>query len=78
MTDRLATVFAETLKLPVSVISDETSPENTMQWDSLAAMDLVTAIEEMFSVELSTREIMAMMSVGIVRLVLRKKGVQGV
>jgi acyl carrier protein len=75
MTDPVHRVFAETLNVPVEDITEDTAPENTAAWDSLKAMDLVSAIEEAFSVELTTAEIMAMRSVGRARAVLQKKGV---
>jgi len=37
--------------------------DNLMQWDSLAAMNLVVAIEEKFRVQLSTKEIMKMSTI---------------
>lgn len=77
-TDRLRDVFGEVLGLPPERLSDATSPETTSEWDSLAAMNLVAALEETFGVELSTMEIMRMRSVGIVREVLRAKGVADV
>lgn len=73
-TDRLAQVFAVVLKVPAEALSDETSPENTPSWDSLAAMELVSQIEETFGVQLSTREIMKMRSLGLARAMLRSKG----
>ena len=76
--DRLRDVFSEVLGLPPERLSDATSPETTSEWDSLAAMNLVAALEETFGVELTTTEIMRMRTVGIVREVLRAKGVAGV
>jgi acyl carrier protein len=75
MIDPVHRVFAETLNIPVETVTDDTAPDNTAAWDSLKAMDLVAAIEEAFSVELTTAEIMAMRSVGRARAVLKKKGV---
>jgi acyl carrier protein len=75
MIDPVHRVFAETLNIPVESVTDDTAPDNTAAWDSLKAMDLVAAIEEAFSVELTTAEIMAMRSVGRARAVLKKKGV---
>jgi acyl carrier protein len=72
--DRLAQVFATVLKVPVERIGEETSPDNTPSWDSLAAMELVSQIEETFGVELSTRDIMRMRSLGLAREMLRTKG----
>jgi acyl carrier protein len=76
--DRLAQVFAVVLKLPAEALSDDTAPENTPSWDSLAAMELVSQIEETFGVQLSTREIMKMRSLGLARALLRGKGVPDV
>jgi acyl carrier protein len=76
--DRLMAVFAEVLGLPPERVSDSTSPETTSEWDSLAAMNLVAALEETFGVELTTTEIMRMRTVGTAREVLRAKGVADV
>jgi acyl carrier protein len=77
MSDPLIDLFAEGLHLDPAELSDETAPGNTTQWDSLAAMELVTLIEDSFSVRLSTREIMKMNSIGAARTVLVSKGVTG-
>ena len=68
-------VFSEVLGVPIESISDETSPENTSQWDSLQAMNLVMALEATFDVRFSTKEILSMRTVGLVRKVLRNKGI---
>ena len=75
MTDRLVMLFAEELGVDVGVLSEGSSPENVPQWDSLAAMRLVARIEEEFNTRLSTKEIMKMRTIGIVREVLHGKGV---
>jgi acyl carrier protein len=72
---RAAAVFAEVLDLPLESITDDTSPENTPQWDSLQAMNLVVALEGAFHLRLSTKEILSMRTMGIVRKVLRSKGI---
>lgn len=73
---KVATVFSEVLGIPAESINDETSPENTPVWDSLNAMNLVSAIEGAFNVRLSTKEIVSMRTVGIVRKVLKAKGIE--
>jgi acyl carrier protein len=78
VTDPLTDVFAEGLRVDVSSLSETTSPQNTPQWDSLAAMTLVTLLEDTFEIRLSTREIMKMNSIAAARSVLRSKGVSGV
>jgi acyl carrier protein len=76
--DRVVEVFASTLKLDRAAISDETAPDNTPEWDSIAAMDLALAIQDEFGVKLGTRDILAMRSVGLVKKVLRAKGIADV
>ncbi len=78
MPDQLLEAFAQGLRLPVDDLSDETSPTNTPAWDSLAAMEMVTLIEDAFDVRLKTSEIMKMRSIGLARTVLRGKGVEDI
>lgn len=78
MSDRLIELFAEGLKVDASTLSEDTSPANTPQWDSLAAMSMVMLLEDGFEVRLSTREIMKMNSIGAARAVLQAKGVAGI
>jgi len=78
MSDRLIEVFAEGLKMGPGELSEQTCPENTPEWDSLAAMTLVMLLEDSFEVRLSTREIMKMNSIAAARAVLQAKGVDGI
>jgi acyl carrier protein len=75
VSDRLISVFAEVLGVDEASLSDDSSPDTVEKWDSLSAMRLVSAIEETFSVELSTREIMKMSSIRLAREALLRKGV---
>ncbi len=72
----VAKVFSEVLGIPAESITDETSPENTPQWDSLQAMNLVVALEGAFNVRLSSKEIVSMRTVGLARKVIKAKGIQ--
>ncbi len=76
MSDALIQLFAEVLQVDSGALNDNTSPDNMQQWDSLAAMHLVAAIEEKFQVHLSTREIMKMSSIGLARKTLQEKNVK--
>ena len=78
MSDRLLELFSTGLGIPADDLSDETSPSNTSAWDSLAAMEMVTLIEDAFDVRLKTAEIMKMRSIGLARTVLRAKGVEDI
>jgi len=74
--DLLIELFADELDLEETELSDESSPENIEEWDSLAAVRLVAAIETEFDVRLSTGDIMKMRSIGVARKVLQKKGIE--
>lgn len=78
MSDRLIAVFSEGLGLDASTLNDDTSPENTTEWDSLAAITLTSLIEDEFDVRLGARDVMKMQTIGLARSVLQSKGVVGI
>lgn len=78
MTGRVEKIFAEILRLPPSAVNDGTSPDNTSRWDSTSAIDLTLAIEDEFNIKLTTKEIMAMRSIALVKKILSGKGVADV
>jgi acyl carrier protein len=75
MGDALIRLFAEVLGVDPHELDEDSSPDNLKQWDSLAAMQLVVAIEETFKTQLSTREILRMSTIGLARQTLQRKGV---
>jgi acyl carrier protein len=75
MNDTLVQLFAEVLEIDPAELNDNSSPDNVKEWDSLAAMKLVAAIEEKFNIQLSTREIMKMSTIGRARKTLQSKKV---
>jgi acyl carrier protein len=77
MADRLIDLFATVLGSEPDRLTDESSPANTPEWDSVSNIMLVTEIEAVFNIELSTGDIESMSSVGRVREVLRRLGVAG-
>jgi acyl carrier protein len=74
MTDRLIEAFAGVLGVEPAVLNEQTSPANTAAWDSMANIMLITEIEAIFAVQLSTSDIESMGSLGKARTVLRKLG----
>jgi acyl carrier protein len=75
MTDPLVQLFADVLEVDPAELNDDSSPDTIKQWDSLAAMKLVVAIEEKFDIKLSTREIVKMSTIGRARQTLQTKKV---
>jgi acyl carrier protein len=56
-------------------LNDDSSPGNTPAWDSVSNIMLITEIEAIFGVQLSTSDIESMGSIGRARDVLRRLGV---
>ena len=78
MIDPLNSIFSDGLGLDPAKLSETTSPDNTSEWDSLAAITLVELIEAEFDVRLGARDIMKMQTIGLAREVLKGKGVAGI
>lgn len=78
MPDRLITLFADVLHIDEARLSEDSSPETLEEWDSVAAMTLMAALEHTFNIRLTTRDFLTMHSIAMVRAVLRKKGVADV
>jgi acyl carrier protein len=54
---RLQKVFREVFDDPAMAITPELAPGNFEDWDSVATVQIVLAIEEEFSLRLSTEEV---------------------
>ena len=74
--DPLIALFADGLGVAAADLDDDTSPENRSEWDSLAAITMVSLIENEFDIRLTGREIMKMQTIGLARSVLRSKGIE--
>ena len=75
--DSLLGLIAATLRLPAAAVSEESTLQNTPQWDSLRHVLLMTKIETAYGVSLSDSELAAATSVAAIREILRQHGVVG-
>ena len=62
MKERVKAIMADVLMVDASLIADNTSMENLHQWDSLAQMDIIAALEEEFGVTFEIEEFQVMTS----------------
>lgn len=69
---RLKRVFAQVLGLEEYSVSDATAPDNTPQWDSLAHLRLVMAVEEEFGISIPAEQVMDMVSFKIAALMVEE------
>ena len=72
---RLTNCFSQTLGIPAAEVTDGLAYNSIKQWDSVAHMALVAAIENEFNIMLDTDEIIALSSVAVARQILGRKGV---
>jgi acyl carrier protein len=70
MEDRIKTIMADILDVPMDMIQDGFGPDDTLSWDSMNNLRLVTAIEEEFNIKLSMDDINRMVDFGKVKTVL--------
>jgi len=72
--DQVVAVFARVLGIDASQVTDELRYNTIPQWDSIAHMSVVAALEEAFNVMIDMDEVIDMSSVGKAREILRKQG----
>ena len=73
MADEVRGLLADLLQLPIAEITDDLAMKDVEVWDSLKHMELVVSLEEIFCVQLTFDEIVAMQSVREIRRVLRER-----
>ena len=69
--DKVREVAASVFGISSADISDDTSPSNTQNWDSLAQMKLILALEEQFEVEFSLQQIEEMKEIRIIVTIIK-------
>lgn len=75
-TIKLADVFAEALGIERSRINDELSYNTIAEWDSVAHMQLIAALEDAFEIMLDTDEILDMSSFAKARSIITGHGIE--
>ena len=56
-------------------IKDDTTPDDLENWDSIVHMDLCAKFEESFDISLDVEEITEMQTLGLMKEVLKRHGV---
>ena len=72
----LEQIFADSLAINLSDISDALTYQSIPQWDSVAHMTLIAAVEDEYGIMLDTDDIIDMSSVAKVKAILQKYGVE--
>jgi acyl carrier protein len=75
MTKTLEDIFSETLGIDKQRVVDSLEYNSIKEWDSVAHMALIAALEESYDIMLETEDVIDMSSVGRAREILAKYSV---
>jgi acyl carrier protein len=68
--DQVKEIAADVFRIPIRLLQPESCPENIPQWESIAMVNLVLALEQRFGIPFDPEDIAQMHTLGdIVRLV---------
>ena len=73
MTDKLRDILAEAIELELDELTDESSPDNTPEWDSFAHMNMVAEVEKAYNIKLTLEEVIEMQSLSKIAEVVSRK-----
>jgi acyl carrier protein len=54
--DKCTEIFSNVMEVSADSVNDESSPDTIEGWDSLAHVELISALEEEFSIEIAPDE----------------------
>lgn len=74
--EKLRNVFAEALQIDISKIVDSLEYNSIPEWDSVAHMALVAAIDDAFDIMLDTDDVIDMSSFGEAKKILTRYDVE--
>lgn len=77
MEQELKELMAELFKMEKGEITDTLTMKDTDVWDSLKHMELIVSIEELFGIELTFDEIVAMQTFKEIKRILKERGIDG-
>ncbi len=74
MEQRVFTVIAQVVGVPIEEVTLESSPDTIDQWDSLKHMNVIMALEQEFDVQFSEEQIVYLENVELVLETLKEMG----
>ena len=72
MEEKIKKIMADLFFIDIKSINENSSPDNIVQWDSLAQLNLATSIEEEFEIELTSDQISDMLNFKLVVVVVEE------
>ena len=72
---QLNELIGSVINVSPSKLTSKSGPENLAEWDSLAHIGIVTAIEQTYQVQLTMPEILSVKTIAELRNILENRGV---
>ena len=69
---KLNKALSDILQISSSEITDESSPKNTLSWDSYNSLTLIAEIEKIFKINFKPGDVSRIKNVGNIKKLLRK------
>ena len=73
MKNKLLQILASSIDVDSNILTDESSPDNTPEWDSFAHLNMVAAIEQEYKISLTLDEVISMQTLPKIVEVVSKK-----
>lgn len=74
--EKLRVIFAETLEIDESQVTDELTYNTIPEWDSIAHMALISEIDDTFDTMLDTDDVLDMSTFAKAKEILTKYGIE--
>jgi len=71
--EKLIEIMSLVFEIPEDRIKADSSPDDIENWDSIGAINLITAIEEEFEIEFEDEDLLEMLNFQLIRLKVEEK-----
>jgi acyl carrier protein len=72
----LIELVGSVLNVPVKTLTQQSGPENTVEWDSLAHIGIIAAAEQTYKVQLTMPEILSVKTIADLGVILKNHNVK--
>ena len=72
---QLNELVASVINVPASQLTSQSGPENLSEWDSLAHIGIIAAVEQAYQLQFSMPEMLAIKTIADLRTTLQKRGI---
>jgi acyl carrier protein len=72
---RLYRIISQVFDVPVERITAESGPDDISSWDSVGLLNLALALEAEYGIQLDPDDMADMLSVNLVKTILKERGV---